>query len=308
MDPKELKRRASEALESPAYSPKKLMLIYMLVSLGLSILVALGNVLLDLGIGTTGGLSGINTRSMLETAQRVLELGRSIFLPFWQVGWIFASMVYLRREQVGVITLWQGFRRFWPVLRLTFLQGIWLMGLAFVACYAGAFVFSFTPWGTDVLIWMETGIYTSSFGILLIISLVIAGALVIPAAYKMRLAYYYLLDYPGMGAMMAIQASRHTMRGNCKKMLKVDLSFWWFYLLEVLCVALLYADSLWNRLFSDATGTVGYILTFATSSAIQLAVYVNFKPHMDVTYAACYEALIPQKWKREEEHEADPNS
>ncbi len=307
MNPKELKLRASQALESPSYSPKRLILIYMGVSLGLSILVMVANALLDLGIGTTGGLSGMNTRAILETAKTVLDLGRTLFLPFWQVGWIAASMAYLHREPVGVTTLWEGFRRFGPVLRLIFLQGIWLMGLTVAGCYGGALLFSFTPWGADGLIWMETGMYTDSFAVLLLLSVTLALVLVIPAAYKMRLSFYYLLDYPGLGALLAMQVSKRTMRGNCKKMLRVDLSFWWFYLLEVLCVVLLYSDGLWNRLFSDATGTAGYILAFVTSSAVQLLVYARFKPHMDVTYAACYEELIPAEWKSEVAREADPN-
>ncbi len=308
MNTRELKEQARRSLENPTYSPSKLILIHTGAVLMVSLLLTLADALLNLGIGSTGGLSGVGNRAALETAQTVLSLARTVLLPFWQVGWIYASMALLRKQNVNPDTLLMGFRRFGPVLRLTLLEGIWLFILMMAGIYLGSMLFTFTPWAADVLIWMETGVLPSSVAILLILCMTLALVFTVPAAFRLRLSHYYLMDHPELGAMAAMQLSRKTMRGNCLKVLKLDFSFWWFFALELVSVVLLYANQLWKHLLTD-TGSVviSYIVAVLTSSAVQLAVYAKFKPYMDVTYAACYEALIPEEWNRLQEklHESD---
>ena len=70
----DLRQKADRQLDFAPYAPRQLVLIHTAVSLGASLVVALVNLLFASMIENTGGLSGLGTRSMLETAQAVLEL------------------------------------------------------------------------------------------------------------------------------------------------------------------------------------------------------------------------------------------
>jgi len=70
---------------------------------------------------------------------------------------------------------------------------------------------------------------------LLIIFGVLYLAVAIPLFYRIRFADFAVLD--GLSAGKAMLKSFSITRKSCLQVWKVDLSFWWFYLLQILSVA-----------------------------------------------------------------------
>jgi hypothetical protein len=87
------------------------------------------------------------------------------------------------------------------------------------------------------------------------------------------------------------------MRRNRFALFRLDLNFWWYYLLQVLVLAVCYGDMLLPLVgitlpWSD---TVSYFVFLSLSLALQFAVYYFFLNPVAVTYATAYEALLPKQ-------------
>ena len=307
-DRRGLKGSAREALLGAAYDPKRLILIHTGAMAVLSLILAVLNFVLEKGIGGTGGLSGIGTRSILTTAQSVLQLAQVIILPFWQIGWLFVTIKLSRKEQAAPEDLLEGFRRFFPVLRLYLLQGALYMGIAMLCSYVASIIFMMTPWAApfmDVVMQYMEATDTAAMeaaleqvtadavlplmGIMAVVFVVFAA----PYFYRFRMAQFVILDNPKPGALAALRESRKMMRGNAVSLFKLDLSFWWFYGLELLIVALAYLDALLPLLGVTLpwSSAVTYFVLMVLYSGCQMLLYWCCKPQVDVTYAKVYEAL-----------------
>ena len=70
--PRDLKESAAQKLSEASYDPKKLVLIHTGLIVALNLAVNGLNLYLSEQIGTTGGLSGLGLRSVLQTAQTIL--------------------------------------------------------------------------------------------------------------------------------------------------------------------------------------------------------------------------------------------
>ncbi len=301
------KNAARRALSETSCDVGKLILFHTGVTLAVSLLCILAELILDQQISNTGGLSGMGTRSVLTTIQSTLQAAQSLLLPFWQVGYVFAVMGIARGERVDNGYLLEGFRRFFPVLRLQILTGLIYFGAVMVCGYAGVTLFLFTPFANalmevDMTAFYETGdmnqlqavISSADFWLPLVIILAaLLLVVLVPLTYKFRLATYCLLDKPEKGALRAIQDSRLAMRYRAWDMLKLDLSFWWFYLLEALLVVVNYLD-----LILEGAGVtlpwsaeVGYVVVFVLYAVGQLALYRWRKNEVAVTYAVVYDTL-----------------
>ena len=240
--------------EAPG-NPKKLVLIHTAIALGGSLFLTVITYLLDHLIANTGGLGGLGTRSMLTTIDTVLTRVFSIALPFWQVGIFYAALQWISREQAIFGSLLQGFRRFGAVLGLLFLRGGLFFALGIPLSFISATIFLLTPFSGP---YMEqlTSMMESNFtseqlelmtpevtaamlqGVapLLIIFGVLYLAVAIPLFYRIRFADFAVLD--GLPAGRAMVKSFAITRKSCMQVWKVDLSFWWFYLLQILSVSL----------------------------------------------------------------------
>lgn len=303
-DRRGLKAAARESLADASYDPRKLILIHTGVMVALSLVLALLDYVLEQQIGQTGGLSGVGLRSILQTLQTVLLAGQMVALVFWQISYIHVGLQISRGEPAGPKSLLEGFRQFGPVVRLRLITGLLYGGLIFFCVYAASFVFTLTPManplveaygiGTEeaMLLAMEE-IMLPLMGILTVFLLVA----VVPYYYRLRLAEYALMDDPKAGAMMAIRKSRMMMHHNRIKLLKLDLSFWWFYLCEVLVMVVAYGDYIlpmfgYQLPWSD---TVSYYIFLVLSYLFQLALYWWRGNEVRITYAKFYEALLPEE-------------
>lgn len=308
-DHRGLKTAAGDALAWTSSDPKKLILIHNGVSVAIAIILSLVDLLLSRQIDSTGGLGGIGMRSALETAQTVLMIAQVVVLLFWQIGYVYVAMKLARREEVSTGSLLQGFRRFGPVLRMRLITMMMYGGAMFVSAYAASLVFSLTPWSAPLREAMNAGTEEAIMAAaescvvpLAVIFVVAAAIFVLPMYYRLRMAEYALLDEPKTGARLAIIKSRFLMHGNRLKLLRLDLSFWWFYGLEALIGAVAYGDVLLPMLGVELpwSATVSFYVFLLLCYAGQMVLYWWRGNEVYVTYAMAYEALKPRLQPKEE--------
>ena len=302
-----LKEAADRSLAAASYNPKKLILIHTAAALALSLLVTALDFVLNTRIAGTGGLGGIELRSVLSTVQSVLRLANLVILPFWEAGYTFAAMNIARGKRAEPGSLLEGFRRWGPVFRATLFQWLIYMGIAMICLYVSMQIFLITPLA-DPLYEILAPYMTSTAPVLdqaamsaataacmpmLWIFGVLYALLVVPVVYQYRMVSYVLLDGPKTGALAALRESRRIMRGSRFRLFKLDLSFWWFYGAQLLLALVCYGDAILPALgiglpFSD---TVSYFLFYILSLAFQMALYIWLRNRVAVTYAHGYDVL-----------------
>ena len=303
-DRRGLKAAAKESLAAASYDPRKLMLIHVGAMSLLSVILTVLHHLLEDQIGSTGGLGGVGLRSVLETAQTVLMVGQMVALVFWRIGYVFASLRISRGKRADVGSLMEGFRRFGPVLRLRISLLFQYTGVGLISTYIASAIFALTPFAQPLVDAYETGSEEAmllAMEEMLIPLLCVLGVvllvLAVPYIYRLRLAEFALMDDPKAGAILAVRRSRFLMRRNRMALLKLDFSFWWFYLCEVVLVAVAYGDYILPSLgvtlpWSDRAS---YYVCLLLSYVLQLALYWWRGNEVQVTYAKFYEALLPKE-------------
>ena len=310
----ELKRQTDATL-ARAREPKKAILAYSGIISVMGLLVSAGILMLDHQIGSTGGLANMGLRSILSTIRSVLPLAQTCILLCLEMGYISAAMRFARGQYADHTDLKTGFRLFGPALRLTILQSLIYTGVLLAAYYIGLQVCLLTPLGQPLLDaaapYLESGtlpnietmdpqlvdsLFRSMIPMLGVILALFVLA-VIPINYRYRMANYRLVDRPREGAMAALRNSRRMMRGNCFGLFKVDLHFWYYYLLTFLATVICYGDTLLPLLgirlpMSD---TLAYFLFYALYVAIQFFLYLGFRNRLEATYVTAYDAIRPQE-------------
>lgn len=316
LEPSQHKHAARESL-AKAHRPGQIILIHTGTTLLVSLLLSAADYFLDQQIGLTGGLSGIGTRSILATIQSILRLLQIVILPFWQIGYTYYTLQVARGQADGPSDLLEGFRRFGPVLRLKLLLAIMTVLLALASIYASSFLFTLSPWAAPMIQEMEVLMagdldqtalldavasmtQDSIVPIMILFGICfLAGGIFL--FYRFRLAELWLMDHPHGGALAALQNSRMAMHGNFKAMLRIDLSFWWFYLLDLLVTTLCYGDVILDAAgFEMTTDAFGhYLVFFSLYVWAQMALYWWKRNEVAVTYAHTYMQLCPQEASEE---------
>lgn len=313
---KELKKTAKRRLASASFTPRRLVLIHSGVSLGAVLLMAVIQYVLNWQINEKGGgLAGLNTRSILETAQIVVQIAYAVLTPFWSMGIFYAGLRLARGKSAYPQVLLEGFRRRGRVLRLILMQGL-IYGIITVAAMYGAwFIYSMTPDGQAFLeammklvemygmsdyaklieeiplevIERVSRVYLPMFGVIL-------AALAVLAAYRMRLAPYVLMDKEYAGAWKAIRMSGKLTRRNCGRLLLLDLGYWWYYLVPVVLTVPAYADVLLELL--GITVPVEPAVLYMGGQLVYVVLTLIFqclaKPRVQTVYALAYDALKEQ--------------
>ena len=312
----QLQKQAEESLNAVA-GHRKLILIHGGITALLALVLELINVLLNSGIAQTGGLSGMNTRSLLETIQQMLILSQMVLLPFWAAGYTATTLRIAKEKEAKPSDLLTGFRYFWPVLRLQIL--IWIITLvaAFLCVQVITLIISFTPVADSLytkIMPLLQGMDPANLdlatqeaiveamlpmiGIVMLFSLLV----LLPLSYYLRLAMLRLLDAPRQGARLATRISIRLMRGNCLRLFRLDLHFWWFYLAQVLVLLLAYGGEILTAigvvLPMSATGV--FFLFYALSLGAELVLFYFWRNQVEVTYAQFYLDLLPKEEPHEE--------
>ena len=312
-----LKEMARARLTGASYDPQKLALIHTGISVGVAIVIALLGYYLDHWIsGTASGLSGMGIRRILETVQMTLQTVQSLALPFWEIGFIFVALRFWRQEQVQPKDMLEGFRRFRQVMGLRLTELCLYFGAAFGCAYAASFIFALTPSSQKMMQYLtplmnenatmeqvQETLMALPMEDLLAMSvpfMVIFGILFVllflTMHYKFRLADHLIMDQPNIGAMRALFFSSQLTKKKRWALLKLDLSFWWFYVLMGLSVVVCYMDVLLPMLGIplSMSGEVAWLVFYVLGLLVQLAVFWWGKAYVQTTWAAAYETLCRQ--------------
>lgn len=307
MDIPSLKHAAGRSLTEAAYNPRRLILIHSGAAIALAVVIAAINWLLGAQIEKTDGLGGMDTQIMLTTIQTLLQIGQMLVIPFWEAGLIFAAMGYARKQSISPSSLLAGFHRWKPFITASLMQGLVYFALGFVSVYLGSQLFMFTPFAAPMYAIMPQlmedptqnpyallGDSLISVGIgYMVCTLIVFALLALPVFYRYRMVNYIIMDEPEKGGMYAIRRSKIMMKGNRFRYFKLDLSFWWFYLLDLVCMAVCYGDWILAA-FGVSLPVDDMVLTYgfyALSLVCQLGLYVWARPKLAVTYAHSYEIL-----------------
>ncbi len=302
-----LKAAAAEAL-SAAHNHKKLILLWAGVVTALPLLASVLHFVLEFQIADTGGLSGIGLRSILSTIQSLLSISTSLLMPFWTLGYIGLTLRFARRETAGCPCLLDGFRRFGPALRLMLLELAVYAIICFICVQIGSTVLSFTPLAEPVYQVLDSSQQMLLSGVIdestllamteamipiLAVCGVLCVAVLIPVMYRLRLTRLIIMDTPRCGALFAVRESLRLMRRNCIHLLRLDLSFWWYYLAQVLLSVLCYGDVILPTLgvslpFSENTS---YFIFYIAALLAQLVLLYYFSARVQTTYALFYDTL-----------------
>lgn len=313
---RDLKNTAHEKLQN-AKNQKDIILLYAAITLGLGLVILLLQLTLNQKISHTGGLSGMNSRNMLSALSNFLPLVSSLLTMCLGFGYMGGMLRISRGQYASRNALKTGFERFWPLLRLKLLLGAILLGLGIGASYLASLIFMLSPFsdsfldavapavsggslltgGTITLDEAALDAVTAASGPLIVIFLALILAFVVPILYRFRMADYVLYDHPEAGAMYALRESRKMMQGSRWQLFRLDMSFWWYYLITVLATVLAYGDVLLSLagVSLPLDDTVSYLLFYLLSVAATFAQLYFLRNPMEVTYALAYDQLKPKE-------------
>lgn len=296
---------------SQSRNARQVLLVYAGVTMALALLVTAVNYVLDLQIANFGGLSNLGTKSMLSTIQMVLPMLQSLVILCLELGYQNAMLRVSRGQYVSPNSLRLGFDRFWPLLRTMLMQSGIYLAVMLACCYLASMIFTMSPFSESFMTLMESGAVTLPLALdapvmgelilsmipMLVIYFILLAAVLVPMIYSYRMANYVIVDNPGLGGLAVLRQSKQMMWGSRRALLKLDFSFWWYYVLNAAVSFLAYGDVFLPMLgiqipWSD---TVSYFLFYALFLAAQMAIYWFFLNRVSVAYALAYEAVRPEK-------------
>lgn len=314
---RQIKEFAAGRLES-VRNISRIILIYCALTLGLSALTTLVNYFLDAQMENLTGLSSIGKRTTLSSIQSVLPFAVSLFTMCVNTGYLAVMLRIARGQYVSEQTLRLGFDRFWVLMRTSIFMGLRYTILLFLCVYAGIVIFMTLPLAQpamDILspyiaqmsalsgqLVLDDAAY-AQFAQAIWPAYVICGILyavmAIPMWYSYRMVHYVIIDKPAMGALAAMRESKQMMRRNRFSLFRLDVSFWWFYLVQVLASVVCYADMILPMLGITLPGSaeLWYFVCMGGYFAILFAANYFLRSRVEVSYALAYDCVKPEEKK-----------
>lgn len=303
------KKNAVSSLRNAAYSPKILLAIHSGALIGLSLLLSLVSYILNKAIQPSGGLDSMNLQALLTTAQLVLQLAQLVVTPFWTAGLCYAAIGIARGRKTVPADLLSGFHQFLPILSSSLFIGFQYMWRVFLSVFLSSQILTFTPAGSIVYeaaqsiedLTAEVDVQALLGENFILVMATYAGifalvmlVLVVPVFYRYRMTTYLIMDGQEKGGLRAMLRSRMLMFRRRWALAKLDLSFWWYYLLLTLCASLGVGDLILQAVGVSlpVSDTVAYWLFLSLGLGSQLLVKVLAGPKVAVTYAHCYDRFL----------------
>ena len=141
--PKNLKQEAAQRVDRLLCNPRKIVLIYAMVSFGVSLVAALMNLFLNGQIAQTGGLEGLEVKTLWETTATVSELALVFLTPIWSLGLVSVVLGFARGKEAQTKDLTAGFNRFFAGLGLHLLTILLYIFASLITIYIGTALMSF---------------------------------------------------------------------------------------------------------------------------------------------------------------------
>ena len=298
----QLKSKSRLSLAAAPNAPRRLTLLGVGVTAAASLLSVLLELLTTYLMADAGGLDGLSKRAALSTVSAFFTFAVTVSLPFWNFGYTFATMQLSRQETATPASLLKGFRRIGSILGSTILQSI-LYTLVITLCLnIASTVWMITPAGMTILENAENILSTTDtaqmaeYAKMMLPVYLLAGSLaIVPGLflfYRLRLLPYAIMD--GKKAFRSLVESFRLMKGRVFGYLKLDLHFWWYYLLQALCAGLAWLDvglaAIGLPLPGD--GQVWALVCYIGCCAGQLLLAWYYQTEVAVTYATAYDEIL----------------
>lgn len=308
---KYLKVKAANRLKT-GKEPQKVVLIYAAILAAAALAGNLAGYLLDGQISQAVGLQGMNTRAVLSTATVVVTIAQLLLEEGLALGYCAAMLRIARGQYASGSTLKAGLERLWLLVRTRLLEGVILTAMSFALCMVVVNIYMLTPFSNRLVLskmpLVEAGeltteamlsLWSTAYQVLLPVTVLYVVALIpllwyFSAVY--RLVDYLLIEKPQLGALGALRESRRRMRGSMRMLLRVDLSFWWYYLLQA-ATKVLYPGLILAALgvTLSVSPTVFLVAALVIYLAADFAVRYFFSNRVAVTYALFYDSLCPKE-------------
>ncbi len=309
---KDLKHQAVRRLEPHRGQVRKLVLLYSgimaILTLGLNGL----NVLLDNQIGTTGGIGGMGLRTVLKTIQSILGYISTFFQPFWTAGFLYALLGAVRGQEPRGRDLLEGFRRWGRIIGGLIFQWMVYLLMTMLVLNIATMVIGFTGLDDRLAAAMAPVLESEAFLNQGVIdpALVSAEALwtavppvvgifllfLVPAwvwmSYQFRMATYLMMERQ-IGGKQAHLLSMAMLRGHKRQLLRLDLSFWWYYLLVGLLGLVFNLDTylIWLGFELPFGNLVWFFGSIFLYCGLLMAVQLWKKPLVDGTYLTFFDGI-----------------
>lgn len=306
LNPRPLRERAEFVLRR-GREPKKLVTAYACVIVGLSLLVTLADLWLEDQISGTSGLSNLGNRAIFSTAQVALPMVASFVSMCLELGYLGGMMRIVRGQYADHTDLKIGFRKLWPLVRMSLFQGAVYFTATLLAVQLGSTIFAMTPLADPMLEiltpLMESGTAAideatlnalmGTMGPMFIITGIVSLLLVIPILHRYRMANYCLLDEPNGRALVALRTSSRIMRRRFLSMLKIDLSLWPYYAATLVMTLIMYLDMILATLgiVIPMDARLLSLLVYCAALAVQFLIQFTLRNKVEATYLAAYEQL-----------------
>lgn len=283
----------------------KLTLVFLAVMLGAQLLSGLVTFVTGLMMQNAGGLSGLGTRTVLNSVDAVAALAVNLLAPLWAIGYTHCAIGLARQDAMEPQHLTEGFYRFFVILRLALAQAVVYVVVFSLVTNLSSILFMMLPISENALAVAEPYItdpeavatmtqadaaaFLRAMWPLMAITAVVAALLLIPLFYSFRMCNFRIMDNERPGALLTTMQSRRMMKGNRIALFKLDLSFWWYYGLILLIYA---AATLPSFLLPDLDKNT---LTLCCIAIECLAIFfLEYKcmPFVQTSYAVFYDRLL----------------
>lgn len=309
----DLRLRAAEQVRRNQGESRRLVLIYCGVIAALSLGSSALNLILDSQIGQTGGLDGMGLRAVLGTAEEVLYYINLLFGPFWSAGFLMAMLNMARGGTPRVQDLAAGFRRFGRILGHLAFESLVIITLMIASVNLAAILFSFSSWGAEfealMLPVLEDPNLIAPDGTLnmALVPMEAMSAALIPMLFLVaviflpmylyltmgfRMSLYLVMERP-IGGAQAHFLSMRLMRGHKWQLLKLDLRYWWYYVLGLAVGALAYLDQILPLVGVELplNSEALYFLAMGAYCLASLGLSLWKKCEVDSAHILAYEAI-----------------
>lgn len=306
-----LKQRAASILGEKRPEFRKVVTMHAAVSFGAVLLVSLLQLLLSVPEVSKSGLDGFGITAAFSTAKTSLSLISGILMPFWEMGVLYTAIRAVQGQETEFTHLTRGFRRWGVVLRYYLLLILLYFVMAIILTNVIPFVMWFIPMPEaleSALMDVVSQNITDPMAILqaipqdmlmayilpvsAVFTVVFAGA-VLYVYYRLRMSQYLLMDDPAMPALPSLIVSNHMTKGHKWSLCKLDLSFWWYYLLQLAAAALSFGPELLALagVTLPLSSDVAFFLFQALYCAAGVAIAWFFGAYVQTTYACAYDEL-----------------
>ncbi len=305
LSPKTLKNEARLSLASGNGNHKQIAMLYAAIVLGVSFFSALTYFITDLLIlNTAGGLAGLGTTGALKSIASLIETVASVAATFLAMSLTHCAIGFARQDPMETKSLKEGFYRWGVFLRLVLLQGLMYFLFFYLATMLATTLYMLLP-GVDatmmqvepvIMEFQATGVITEAQALgflpllwpLVLILLAVSLVFMVPLFYSYRMSFYRIMDNNPPGARRAIAQSRVMMKGRRFKLFRLDLSFWWYYLLQGLANAVLTTATVFlYDLFPGAQ-----LLCSALLCGVMFLIYRKYLAYVETTFAIFYDKVL----------------